>query len=61
MAGSGVRYTVWLLRCTECGRSWKLPVSFNLYELGKLYHYCPYCRKNTFHIIVERLEEKAEA
>lgn len=52
--GEAKRYTVWLLRCTQCGRDWILPVSFNLEEMGRLYHFCPYCRENTFHIVVQR-------
>ncbi|MEB3757926.1 MAG: hypothetical protein GSR82_03875 [Desulfurococcales archaeon] len=48
--------TSWILRCTECGREWKLDVSFNLHEMGKIYHYCPYCKKNTFHVVVKRID-----
>jgi len=51
--------TKWILRCTKCGNEWILEVSFDLTKLesGKLYHYCPYCRHNTFHEVVKRLED----
>jgi hypothetical protein len=50
--------TYWILRCRECGREWKLYVSFPLdKEFKKFYHYCPYCKKNTFHDIVKYVEE----
>jgi len=49
--------TRWKLKCTECGREWVLPVSYDLASMGKIYHYCPYCKKNTFHIVLERIEE----
>ena len=37
-------------------------MSFDLTKLssGRLYHYCPYCRRNTFHEIVERIDEDLE-
>ena len=52
--------TKWLLRCTRCGRTWILEVSFDLTKLsgGRLYHYCPYCKRNTFHEIVKRIEDE---
>ncbi len=49
--------TRWRLRCVECGREWVLPVSFRLDKMGKLYHFCPYCKRNTFHVVIERVEE----
>ena len=49
--------TSWRLRCTECGREWILKVSYDLKSMGRIYHYCPYCKKNTFHIVVERVED----
>ena len=54
--------TKWLLRCTRCGKTWILEVSFDLTKLstGRLYHYCPYCKRNTFHEIVKRIEEGEE-
>ncbi len=52
--------TRWKLRCVECGREWILPVSFRLDKMGKLYHFCPYCKKNTFHVVIERVEEAVE-
>jgi ribosomal protein L44E len=47
------------LRCTRCGKTWVLEVSFDLTKLsgGKLYHYCPYCKRNTFHEVIKRLED----
>jgi len=51
--------TKWRLKCTECGREWILPVSFRLDEMGKIYHYCPYCKKNTFHIVLGKVEDEA--
>jgi ribosomal protein L44E len=46
-----------LLKCRECGNTWKLEVSFPLKkEFKQLFHYCPYCRKNTFHDILEYVE-----
>jgi DNA-directed RNA polymerase subunit RPC12/RpoP len=52
--------TKWLLRCTRCGRTWILEVSFDLTKLstGKLYHYCPYCKQNTFHEVIKRIEDE---
>jgi len=49
--------TKWRLRCTECGREWVLAASFPLDKMGKIYHYCPYCKKNTFHVVIDRIEE----
>ncbi len=48
--------TRWLLRCVECGRTWYLEVSFDLTKLSsrRLYHFCPHCRRNTFHEVVTR-------
>jgi len=42
----------WRLRCMECGSEWTLEVSFNLKEMGKIYHYCRKCGKNTFHEVI---------
>ena len=50
-----------MLRCTRCGRTWILEVSFDLASMGRIYHYCPYCRRNTFHEVVRRIEEDEEA
>ncbi|MCC6010847.1 MAG: hypothetical protein LM556_00400 [Desulfurococcaceae archaeon] len=48
----------WLLQCSECKLEWKLYVSFPLKrEFSKIYHYCPYCNKNTFHRIIDYVEE----
>ena len=46
----------WIVRCRECGKVWLLEVSFDISDLDKLYHYCQYCRKNTFHDILGRAE-----
>lgn len=50
--------TRWRLKCVECGREWVLPVSFRLDKMGRVYHYCPYCKRNTFHIVIGRVEEE---
>lgn len=49
--------TKWKLRCTECGNVWVLDVSFPLDKMGKIYHYCPFCKKNTFHEVIGRVDE----
>ena len=51
--------TKWVLRCTECNRVWYLEVSFDLLKLKerRLYHFCPYCRRNTFHEVLKRVDE----
>jgi ribosomal protein L44E len=49
--------TSWRLRCTECGKERILKVSYDLASMGKIYHYCPHCKKNTFHIVLERIED----
>ncbi|MEM1627953.1 MAG: hypothetical protein QXP02_00075 [Desulfurococcaceae archaeon] len=47
----------WKLRCKNCNNEWKLLVSFPLKrEFKRLYHYCVYCGKNTFHEIIEFVE-----
>ncbi len=51
--------TKWKLKCTECGREWILAVSYDLASMGKIYHYCPYCKKNTFHTVLERIEDES--
>lgn len=50
--------TKWRLRCTECNTEWVLETGMNLSKLrgGRIYHYCPVCRKNTFHVILGREE-----
>lgn len=52
--------TRWRLKCTECGREWILPVSFRLDRMGKIYHYCKYCKKNTFHIVLGKVPDEAD-
>ncbi|MEB3807185.1 MAG: hypothetical protein GSR73_06695, partial [Desulfurococcales archaeon] len=47
--------TRWKLACTECGRTWELPVSFRLDKMGRIYHFCPYCKRNTFHIVLGKV------
>ena len=49
--------TLWKLKCLECSREWILPVSFDLESMGKIYYYCRYCKKNTFHSVIGRIEE----
>ena len=44
--------TKWYLRCRTCKNTWALKVSYSLKDMTKLYHYCPYCKKNTFHDIL---------
>ena len=56
--------TSWKLRCTECGTVWVLRVSFDLRSMGRIYHYCRVCKRNTFHEVlglVEELEDNEEA
>lgn len=44
----------WVVKCKNCGSEWKLEVSFPLdREFKRLYHFCPVCRKNSFHEIVK--------
>lgn len=50
--------TRWILRCLDCGRVWELPVSFNLFEIKRLYHYCRFCGRNTFHEVVGRVDDR---
>lgn len=50
--------TSWRLKCSRCGRVWVLKVSYNLKEMGRIYHWCPYCRVNTFHEVLERIDDK---
>ncbi|WP_244403833.1 hypothetical protein [Pyrolobus fumarii] len=45
------------MRCTRCGRTWILEVSFDLASMGKLYHFCPHCRRNAFHEVLQRIED----
>ncbi len=52
--GSGIG---WILRCRECGTVWLLEVSFDISDMGTIYHYCPFCKRNTFHDIVGRAEK----
>ncbi|MEM0379751.1 MAG: hypothetical protein QXW87_00215 [Desulfurococcaceae archaeon] len=50
--------TYWILKCSSCNNEWRLYVSFPLdREFSKIYHYCPFCRRNTFHNIVKYVEE----
>ncbi len=53
--------TKWRLRCTECGREWVLAVSFDLASMGKIYHYCPYCKRNTFHIVLGTVDSNDDS
>ncbi len=47
--------TKWLLKCEKCGNEWMLDVSFDLEKIGRIYHYCKICRKNTFHKVLGRV------
>ncbi len=47
----------WILRCRECGTIWILEVSFDISDMDKVYHYCPKCKKNTFHDVLGRSNE----
>lgn len=49
--------TKWRLRCHECETVWELAVSFNLLEMKRIYHYCRTCGRNTFHDVLERIDE----
>ncbi len=49
--------TKWKLQCTECGRVWIFKGSFDLESMGRIYHYCPYCKRNTFHIVLGRVDD----
>jgi len=50
--------TYWILKCKTCGKEWKLLVSYPLKkEFTELFHYCPYCKRNTYHEIIEYVEE----
>ncbi len=44
----------WIVKCENCGNIRKVYVSYNIKNLTKIYIYCPKCRKNTFHIIIEK-------
>ncbi|MEM1735048.1 MAG: hypothetical protein QXT88_00565 [Desulfurococcaceae archaeon] len=49
-----------MLRCRDCGNEWKLYVSYNLdkdFKNKHLYHYCPYCKRNTLNEILVFIEE----
>ncbi|MCS7107371.1 MAG: hypothetical protein NZ902_04635 [Acidilobaceae archaeon] len=48
--------TKWRLKCEECSREWELEVSFDLSEFSRLYHYCRFCRKNTYHAILAKID-----
>ncbi len=49
----------WIVRCRECGTVWILEVSFDISDMDKIYHYCPRCKKNTFHDVIGRSDERA--
>jgi len=51
--------TSWKLRCTECGTEWVLKVSYDISDLKRIYHYCPVCKKNTFHEVLGKVEEES--
>ncbi|MEM2551389.1 MAG: hypothetical protein QW168_04410 [Sulfolobales archaeon] len=45
----------WILRCRSCGASRVLKVSYHLGDFKQLYHWCPNCKRNTLHDIIERI------
>lgn len=47
----------WILKCTICGTTWILEVSFDIRDVKKLYHFCEKCNRNTFHDILGRKEK----
>ncbi|MFP3080760.1 MAG: hypothetical protein RXN88_04240 [Acidilobus sp.] len=51
--------TKWKVRCTECGLERFLETGFDLSTLkgGRIYIYCPRCKRNTFHEIIGRSED----
>ena len=47
----------WLVRCATCGTTWVAEISFDLRDAKRIYHYCSKCKRNTFHEVIERVEE----
>jgi len=48
--------TKWKLECEDCGSVKILDVGYNLYEMKKVYIFCPTCRKNTFHKVLGEID-----
>ncbi|MEM1542650.1 MAG: hypothetical protein QW101_07885 [Ignisphaera sp.] len=51
----------WIMRCTICGTTWILEVSFDIRDTKRLYHFCRKCRSNTFHEVLERKEKRSKS
>jgi hypothetical protein len=48
----------WILKCTVCNNIWVLEVSFDIRNVKTLYHFCYKCKRNTFHEVLGRTENK---
>ncbi|MCX8185040.1 MAG: hypothetical protein RMI56_01915 [Sulfolobales archaeon] len=46
----------WIVRCGSCRKERVIKVSYYLGDFKQLYHWCPFCRRNTHHEIVERID-----
>ncbi len=44
-----------MVKCRECGNERVLKVSYYLGDFKHLYHWCPICKKNTYHEILARI------
>uniref|UniRef100_A0A7C4NKR7 Uncharacterized protein n=1 Tax=Ignisphaera aggregans TaxID=334771 RepID=A0A7C4NKR7_9CREN len=55
---SNAATTGWLMRCTACDSTWVLEVSFDIRDTKSIYHYCTKCKRNTFHEVLMRVENK---
>jgi len=47
----------WVLKCKRCGNIWVLEVSYKINKFKDIYHYCKYCKRNTFHEVLGRVDE----
>ncbi len=45
----------WVVRCSVCGIERLLKLSYHIGDFKQLYHWCPVCRRNTYHDIVSRV------
>jgi len=52
---TGIPLPGWRLRCRSCGKEWIFEASYRISDFESLYHYCRYCKKNTFHEIIEKI------
>ncbi|UXD21591.1 hypothetical protein IPA_05700 [Ignicoccus pacificus DSM 13166] len=48
--------TSWYLKCERCGQMWLFLGSYDLESIGRIYHYCRVCGRNTFHTVVKKAE-----